>query len=271
MTKVIDRMLGLLRFARVYRNPLHIMLSRRRPAGELMKVVDRSTGIACHCTVGSYRMFREVWGDKSYDIPKLPIRPGDVVIDIGANQGFYTCYAAHQGAKVYAFEPFPTSYETLVGNIELNEFSSRVTAHPWALAAENGSAEMYFSEMLGGGMNSINKTFAEGVNLDRSRSLPVPCYTLPHVLSELKIERVRICKLDCEGAELEILRTLTPAHLACIDAFVIEYHPEAYRMRELLDLILGWKTYQVAFGEDTYYSPAILRAVSNKALTSAFS
>ena len=48
--------------------------------------------------------------------------------DVGANQGFFTCYAASKGATVYAFEPVPASYERLIQNVERNGFTDRVVA-----------------------------------------------------------------------------------------------------------------------------------------------
>ena len=55
--------------------------------------------------------------ERDYDVPRMQIRPNDIVVDIGANQGVFTCYAAYHGARVYAFEPFPQSFETLQENV----------------------------------------------------------------------------------------------------------------------------------------------------------
>ena len=53
-----------------------------------MMIVDKASGIRCVCNVGSYHIFGETWYSRVYDVPGLPIRPGDVVFDVGANQGF---------------------------------------------------------------------------------------------------------------------------------------------------------------------------------------
>ena len=153
MTYLFRLLFRLSRFWLNYRNPLQILLKRYAKNG-MMTVVDRQTGIRCNCTVNSYQMFGETWYNKDYDIPHFPIRQGDVAIDIGANQGFFTCYAASKGAKVYAFEPFKDSFLTLTENLEINQLSSHVIARPWAIGGQNGSAKLIYTDCLGGGMNT---------------------------------------------------------------------------------------------------------------------
>ena len=61
------------------------------------------------------------------DLVKKEIHKGDVVIDIGANIGYYTIMFAKlvgDSGKVIAFEPDPTNYELLKKNIEINGFTN---------------------------------------------------------------------------------------------------------------------------------------------------
>ena len=62
-------------------------------------MVDRATGVRCECTVDSHQMFSATWYKHLNDVPGLPIGPGDVVIDIGANQGFLPV-TPHRRARV---------------------------------------------------------------------------------------------------------------------------------------------------------------------------
>jgi len=129
MSKAIRRFATSLTTADRLGNPVHVLRKRifadRR---DLMTIVDKASGVDCLCNVGSYHMFGETWYSRVYDVPGLPIRSGDVVLDIGANQGFFTCYAASKGAIVYAFEPVPEYYGRLIQNIKRNGFADRVTA-----------------------------------------------------------------------------------------------------------------------------------------------
>ena len=255
-----------IRFCGNYGNPLAILWAGTfRPDG-VVRVVDRASGTVCRCKVRSYRMFGEVWHDHDYDVPRLPLGPGDVVLDVGANQGFYSCYAASRGATVYAFEPSPESYRRLTENAVLNGLDAQVHARACAVGGQEGRRELYISDRLGGGMDTIQESFVMNTNLEVRTKLWVEVVSLAQVLQEKAIERVRICKLDCEGSELEILSNLSPEICDRIDAFVIEVHPEAYDVQKLLGVLCGWGTHHVSYAEDKYCRSEIVRAVHRRVL-----
>ena len=248
-------------------NPSHTLFRRLFGKPEdIMTIIDRRSGIRCRCTVGSYHMFGSTWYSHDYDVPHVPIRPGDIVLDIGANQGFFTCYAANRGAIVYAFEPNPESYDRLLSNVELNGFVDRVIAKPWAISEKEGRAELLVSHELGGGMTTINSDFARNTRLAVRRTLEVPTYTLAQLFDLFSLQRVRLCKIDAEGSEIAILRTLTAQHLAAVDSFAAEIHPEAYSTRELAETILAWGTHQIGFNDEREFSAPIMRVISNRLL-----
>lgn len=250
-------------------NPAHALFWRIfGKADDVMTVVDRRTRIRCRCTVGSYHMFGSTWYSHDYDVPHVPIRQGDIVLDIGANQGFFTCYAAHRGARVYAFEPNPESYDRLVSNVESNRLTEQVVARPWAISDREGLAELLVSRELGGGMTTINPEFARNTRFVVRKTLEVATYTLAQVFDFFSLPAVRLCKIDAEGSEIAILRTLTTKHLAMIDSFAAEIHPEAYSTRELAETILAWGTHQLGFNDERDYSAPILRIISNRLLLS---
>lgn len=67
----------------------------------------------------------EIWLAESYNPPFFEIRPGDTVFDIGANQGFFTVYAARKAnrGKVYSFEPVPVLAQALKRNVAVNKLT----------------------------------------------------------------------------------------------------------------------------------------------------
>ena len=79
-----------------YGNPLQLVLQRLFMRDGEMKIVDRETGISVRAMRQSYHMFGETWYRRDYDVAACPIRQGDIVVDVGANQGFFTCYAAQR-------------------------------------------------------------------------------------------------------------------------------------------------------------------------------
>ena len=112
---------------------------------------------------------------------------GDVVIDVGAQYGNYTLDACSLGARVYAFEPNPQSYEILKRNVELNRFDN-CSLFNLGLWNENGeiSIEDYAPHS---GWRGKFKTI-----------------TLDRWVESNEIDRIDFIKIDTEGAELEILK-----------------------------------------------------------------
>jgi FkbM family methyltransferase len=253
-------------------NPSHVLFKRAfgKPY-DIMTVEDRLTGIRCRCTIGSYHMFSGTWYSHDYDVPHVPIRPGDIVLDIGANQGFFSCYAAHRGARVYAFEPNPESFERLLSNVETNGLTDGVTARPWAIDDKDGRATLLVSNELGGGMSTINPGFARNARISVRKTIEVPSYTIPQVFDFFSLSHVRLCKIDAEGSEIKILSTLQARHLAAIDSFVAEIHPEAYPPQDLAKVILDWGTHQLGFTDERKFSASIMRAISNRIFLEGFS
>jgi len=69
------------------------------------------------------------------------LRPGDVVVDVGANIGTHTLEAASlvgPGGRVYAVEAHPRTHRFLAANIRLNRFGNIITSNN-AAGAEIGS------------------------------------------------------------------------------------------------------------------------------------
>ena len=85
------------------------------------------------------------------------------------------------------------------------------------------------------------------------------------------MSKVRLCKIDAEGSEIAILQTLTPQHLATIDSFAAEIHPEAYSTRELAETVLSWGTHQMGFNDEREFSAPIMRIISNRLLLDGIS
>ena len=233
-----------------------------------MTIVDRRTGVRCECPLAAFHMYASIWYEHDYDIPGMPIRSGDVVIDVGANYGFFSCYAASRGAKVYAFEPSPPVYEYLERNIRANHFESLITARPWALSDYSGEARFLRTERLGGAMSTIVPEFAERTGIPVVEQMTVRTHRLSEVLKEFALAKVRLCKIDAEGSEIAILKGIEQGQSQCLESVVLEYHPEAYPLRELLAVPLGWGTHQVSLMDEKPFSGNIVRAVATSALLS---
>src|SRR6266436_5171554 len=105
------------------------------------------------------------------DLFKDAVKPGAVVLDIGACLGYYALLAASQGAKVYAFEPDYTTFSHLVANIQRNGFTDRVTAVSKAVSDRTGVASFLLHESPV--FNSLFYTSGEV-----KTTIPVECTTI---------------------------------------------------------------------------------------------
>src|SRR5260370_20077779 len=196
----------------------------------------------------------------------MPIRAGDVVIDIGANYGFFSCYAASKGASVYACEPNPMISEKLQRNIAANHFESLITARPWALSDYSGEAHVLRTDLLGGAMSTIVPEFARRAGVPVLDQVPVRAERLSEIIELFDLSSVRLCKIDAEGSEIAILRGLERIHCRRLDSLVMEYHPEVYQLSELLAIPLQWGTHQISLMDEKPFSGNIVRAVATRSL-----
>lgn len=191
-------------------------------------------------------MFHETFNLFPYDIPLVPLRPGDFVIDIGANHGFAAIDFARRGANVLAFEPSPEVFRFLRGNVTLNGLDRRVDAHCVAITDRDGEAELFETPEMGGGMSSLEPRYVQATGVAVSARTLVPTRSIKSILSELGGRRVRLLKLDCEGSELKILRALDAEERAGIDSVALEYHPEVYEMPELVEALERWPEFEIS-------------------------
>lgn len=121
----------------------------------------------------------------------------DVVLDIGANVGFYSCLAASHGKRVLAFEPAPRNLKFLYQNLWSNGFSS-VEVFPLGLGHKPGLTPIYGY----GGISSFVPGWAQAP--ERPVGL-APITTLDLVTANRFPDERILIKMDVEGFERDIL------------------------------------------------------------------
>ena len=144
------------------------------------------------------------WERDTVRLFERTLRPGDVVLDLGAHVGYFTLIAARcVGAegRVYAFEPEPSNYRLLQSNVVRNGYRHVITV-PLAVSDRSGTAELRTSG-LDNGQHSL---YATG-RPERRRQL-VRTIRLAEFLATEGIARVDWIKMDLEGAEEAALRGL---------------------------------------------------------------
>lgn len=127
------------------------------------------------------------------------LRPGMVVVDVGANIGMYTMLSARAvtpNGKVFAFEPVPEVYRRLTENLCLSGITN-VSTHRIAISDTAGTARFYLG---------TNESTGSLCRVQTAEAIAVPTETLDGVLERNGMTRVDAVKLDAEGAEMKIIR-----------------------------------------------------------------
>jgi FkbM family methyltransferase len=149
------------------------------------------------------------------------VQNGWVVVDIGAGMGDFTIHAAfgNPETKVYAFEPFPSSFQLLTQNLSQNGIEN-VTAFQKAVWSRDGQLTL---DLSSGEPLQISST--EDANIhDARESVSVEAVSLESMLQRENLSHIDLLKLDCEGAEYEILMDAAPKVITRIQRIIMEYH-----------------------------------------------
>jgi len=142
-----------------------------------------------------------------FDLPERELlqsrmTPDFVFIDIGANIGGYSLFAAACAgprARILAIEPQPEIFERLVYNIGQNPFAT-IKAMACAVADQDGEITLFVDAENRGetSMRIVNSGLA-------GEQIKVPAKSLMNIVLEEGYERIDAMKLDVEGAEDLIL------------------------------------------------------------------
>ncbi len=137
---------------------------------------------------------------------KKIVKPGDVILDLGANIGYFTLLAAKlAGAKgrVYAFEPEPNNFKYLRKNLDMNDYKN-VLAYQKAVSAKNGKTRLFICP-YDSGHHTINQSggiekYRPGYS-GKIKEIEIDVVALDDFIKE-KIKRINVIKVDVEGAEV---------------------------------------------------------------------
>jgi len=130
------------------------------------------------------------------------VRPGDHVLDVGANIGLFTLFlsrAVGPTGRVVAVEPDPDNVALLKENAKANRCDN-VTVVPCALGTEEGVVNLYQVDENRGNLSLADVG-------DTGRAVNVTMRRGADVLAELNT-RPRVVKIDVEGAEPMVVRGL---------------------------------------------------------------
>lgn len=194
------------------------------------------------------------------DILRSLLREGDTFVDVGVNEGYFSCLASRivgSEGKVMGVEPQTRLTPIISKNFATNSVCNADIENA-ALSDRNGTQEIF----LAPNTNSGASGFISSTRWSQPKQM-VRTVTLDSWLAQKRVHRVRFMKVDCEGAEEAILEGAHATLAAqALDFLMIEFHPHLTggsapaRIDHLLRNA-GYRLSQIANGGWIYHLPEL--------------
>lgn len=217
---LFGKLLLIIRVVRTFKNwPLYFLtyfsfFSSKKVKLKLRDGVDFYVKVDSLCRVP----LTEIWAYSSYDFPGVTIGEHDIVVDIGANIGAFSIYAAKKAllGRVYAYEPDRENFELLNQNIAMNKLAN-ISVFNLGVSSCCGTRNLYQNG------NSVSLSLFHDFRDGNPHSL-VKVVGIKEIFEENKLKKIDFLKIDAEGSEYEILFNIPNILLSRILKIVLEYH-----------------------------------------------
>jgi FkbM family methyltransferase len=185
------------------------------------------------------QLVEEVLADDCYRLTETELRPGEVIVDIGANVGTFAlaAAAAFPYAPIICVEPSPAAYALLKANIERNSLT-RIVPVQAACGGDSGAATLYSRELHRRSASAFSTVYtSDNYGSVFTPTAEVAVISLDELFRAHHVESCGLLKLDCEGAEYDTLLNSSSTLLGKIRRIAIEYHIglAAHRPAELVE------------------------------------
>lgn len=151
--------------------------------------------------IESQHSFAQVLGEirlDVYDFDRVDIKDGDIIVDIGAHIGIFSCYAAakYPNSKIFAFEPAKETFADLLKNAAPY---SNITAYNLGVADVPEIEIQYLPQMNYSTSGYYSKEVTGAIKEK------VKCTSLDEIIC--MTGAIKFLKMDCEGAEWGIIQS----------------------------------------------------------------
>ena len=175
-------------------------------------------------------ILREVFVEGAYNLIAATEKK-IALIDIGMNVGITSLFYAAQDNvdTIFSFEPFLPTFKMATDNLKLNEvYARKIEANNFGLAKEAGELSVSYSLNEKGrmGLNGLPKTSDIAPGYVSRQTIVLKSVSDQFLKIRNKIsDHFIVCKMDCEGAEYEIIDSLfNTEEISLPDVYFIEWH-----------------------------------------------
>lgn len=206
-------------------------------------------------------LWREIFEEDCYGGAASQLKAGDLVLDIGANIGLASMRFGNAAPDVHvvAVEPAPRTFACLKLNLQRSGVDG--TAVRAAVMASSGTTSFTYYPNAPGNSSAFadpssddatTRAYLRNLGVDddeyveelladlhSGEHLVVPALTVADLLSPYEGRHVGVLKVDVEGAELEVLRGLSPENWNAIRYVVAEVHDVDGRLEAVTALLVS--------------------------------
>jgi FkbM family methyltransferase len=231
----------------------------------------------------------------------LTLKPGAVIVDVGANIGLFALWAYQhcQGnLSVYAFEPIPAIFEMLAANFKHID-GQRLRAFQLGLSSQAGQVSFAYypnatfastaypdtpaadrqltATLLARSLHQLPAPLSWSQHLpavvqkpivqllaryiNQRRFVTCELQTLSAVMQAHHIERIDFLKIDAEKSELDVLQGIAAADWGKIQQVFVEVHNREGRVSAICELLRGQGFRQVIQEQEPYFAGTDIHAV----------
>ncbi|MBR9706714.1 FkbM family methyltransferase [Candidatus Pacearchaeota archaeon] len=172
------------------------------------------------------------------------LRPGDVVLDVGANVGYYSLLSSRivgDKGSVYSFEPMTSANKRMQINLLLNNFKN-INLEKLGVSDKPGTQKFYFQNQY-----SMFKS-AKGPSEEK-----VKFVTLDEYVKKNKIKNVRLIKTDTDGFDAKVLLGAREVIKKFHPYVIAEIGADEEGLKDYVDFIFSLKGYSVCSDKGVFY------------------
>jgi FkbM family methyltransferase len=212
---------------------LHSMFEPECLVGQVPELADKYSQLLDADDTETVNLFAEVIRNNGYGLTPTDLRNKEV-IDVGANVGYFTLACAAIGAhKVFSYEPVSSTHERLTRNVNLLGLTNKVITHKQAVLGKSQDPVLIHLQPTHG----ANSLYVQG---DQSEFVKVVSL---HECMQQTFSHNVILKLDCEGAEYDILLDTPDAVFDRVKIIHVEIHARMHPVHKGRDILANRLTH----------------------------